>query len=147
MKMPRKLKLTLSSALLACLLVAGCGTDKQESTSLNLDTFTSPAGNIGCIADDTLVRCDIKKHSWKVKKDPKCQLDYGNGLSVSADGKGEVVCAGDTTLNSGPVLGYGSVNMVGSFECQTDEAGDSMHCENVTTGHGFDLSPDEYSVF
>lgn len=128
------------------LLLAGCGSDKQESTSVNLETFTSPAGNIGCIADETMVRCDIKKHSWEVKPDPKCPLDYGNGLSVGK-GPGEIVCAGDTTMNSGPEVGSGMINMVGPFECQTSEQGDSMRCENMTTGHGFELSPDDYSVF
>lgn len=129
------------------LAVGGCGTDKQESLALNLDTFTSPAGNIGCIADDNQVRCDIKKHSWTVKPDPKCQLDYGNGLMVSAEGKARVVCAGDTTLNDGSELADGYINMVGSFECRTDEEGDSMRCENLTTGHGFELSPDDYELF
>jgi hypothetical protein len=145
--MNRNLKLILSSALVAGLLVGGCGTDKQESVSVNLDAFTSPNGNVGCIADDSLVRCDIKRHSWKVKPDPKCQLDYGNGLSVSKNGHGKIVCAGDTTMNSGPDIGQGTINMVGPFECQTNDAGDGMHCENVTTGHGFDLDPEQYSTF
>lgn len=144
--MNRKLKLILSSTLAAGLIVAGCGADKQESVSVNLDTFTSPSGNIGCIADDELVRCDIRKHSWKVKKDPKCNLDYGNGLTVS-DGPAEIVCAGDTTLNSGPELGSHLINMVGPFECTSGEDGKSMRCENVRTGNGFELSPDEYELF
>lgn len=140
----------LSSALAVIatgLAVAGCGADKQESLAVNLESFTSPAGNIGCIADDTQVRCDIKKHSWKLKRDPECQLDYGNGLMVSTEGKAEVVCAGDTTLNSGPEVAHGYINMVGTFECRTDEEGDSMRCENLTTGHGFELSPDDYELF
>lgn len=144
--MSRNLKLTLSSVLVAGLLFAGCGTDKQESVSVSLETFTSPDGNIGCIADKTMVRCDIKHKTWKVKRDPKCQLDYGGGLTV-ADGKAELVCAGDTTLNSGPDVAAGTVNMVGPFECQTNEWGDSMRCENVTTGNGFELSADKYSTF
>lgn len=144
--MSRNLKLTLSSVLVAGLLLAGCGTDKQESVSVSLETFTSPDGNIGFIADQTMVRCDIKHKTWKVKRDPKCQLDYGGGLTV-ADGKAELVCAGDTTLNSGPDVAAGTVNMVGPFECQTNEWGDSMRCENVTTGNGFELSADEYSTF
>ncbi len=128
------------------LLLAGCGVDKQESVSLNLETFTSPDGNIGCIADETMVRCDIRKHSWKVKPDPECQLDYGNGLAL-ADGKAEIVCAGDTTLNSGPEVGHGMINMVGPFECSSSHKGDSMRCENMNTGNGFELSRSEFSTF
>jgi len=144
--MSRKLKLILSSTLVAGLIVAGCGADKQESVSVNLETFTSPSGNIGCIADDNLVRCDIRKNTWKVKKDPKCNLDFGNGLTV-ADGPAEIVCAGDTTLNSGPELGSHLINMVGPFECTSGEDGKSMRCENVRTGNGFELSPDDYELF
>ena len=144
--MSRKLKLTLSSALLAAVLIAGCGSDKQESVAVNLETFTSPDGNIGCIADETMVRCDIRKKTWKAKPDPKCQLDYGNGLTL-ADGKAELVCAGDTTINSGPDVGPGMINMVGPFECSTSEFGDSMRCENMMTGNGFELSPDAYETF
>lgn len=144
--MSRKLKLILGSSLVAGLIVAGCGTDKQESVTVKLETFTSPAGNIGCIADEKLVRCDIRKKSWKVKRDPDCQLDYGNGISL-ADGPAEITCAGDTTLNSGPPLAAGSINMVGPFECSTTESGESMRCENVNTGNGFELSPEDYQLF
>lgn len=147
MRIPKKALTSFLVLVAAGIGVAGCGADKQESLALNLESFTSPAGNIGCIADENLVRCDIKKHSWKVKPDPKCQLDYGNGLSVSAEGKGKVVCAGDTTLNSGDELAAGYINMVGTFECRTDEEGESMRCENLTTGHGFELSPEEYELF
>ena len=134
--MSRNLKLTLSSVLVAGLLLAGCGTDKQGSVSGSLETFTAPAAPSAVKLSKT----------WKVKRDPKCQLDYGGGLTV-ADGKAELVCAGDTTLNSGPDVAAGTVNMVGPFECQTNEWGDSMRCENVTTGNGFELSADKYSTF
>ncbi|HRV59064.1 MAG: hypothetical protein KDB54_08520 [Solirubrobacterales bacterium] len=146
MRIPKKIPSSALALLAAGLLIAGCGTDKQESTTLKLETFTSPKGNIGCIADSTMVRCDIAKHSWNVKPDPKCQLDYGNGLAV-ADKHGYVVCAGDTTMNNGPSVPAGNINLVSPFECQTNEAGDGMHCENVNTGHGFDLSPESYSTF
>lgn len=145
------LKKTLSSLLavavaVAGLVIVGCGVDKQESVSVNLETFTSPTGNIGCIADETMVRCDIRKSSWKLKPNPDCQLDWGNGLSV-ADGPGEIVCAGDTTMNSGPEVAYGTINMVGPFECMTNETGNSMRCENMNTGHGFEMDPATYKTF
>ncbi len=147
MRIPRKIPSSALALLTAGVLFAGCGADKQESTTLKLESFTSPKGNIGCIADNTIVRCDIGRHSWKVKPDPKCQLDYGNGLSVGETGKGRIVCAGDTTMNDGPPIPAGNINLVSPFECQTNDAGDGMHCENVNTGHGFDLSPDRDEVF
>lgn len=144
--MSRRLLSGFLVALLAGLVFAGCGTDKQESVAVNLETFTSPDGNIGCIADETMVRCDIKHKKWKVKRNPKCNLDYGNGLML-ADGKATLVCAGDTTLNSGPDVGPGMINMVGPFECSTSEFGDTMRCENMKTGNGFELTPESYDTF
>jgi hypothetical protein len=143
----RKKTSSALALLLAGLAFAGCGSvDKQESVSVNLETFTSPDGNIGCIADETMVRCDIRHKEWKVKKDPSCQLDYGNGLTV-ADGKASLTCAGDTTLSDGPKLGTGMINMVGPFECMTNDWGDGMRCENVLTGNGFELSAEDYETF
>jgi len=133
--------------LLAGLAFAGCGSvDKQESVSVNLQTFASPDGNIGCIADETMVRCDIRHKQWKVERDPSCQLDYGNGMTV-ADGPAALTCAGDTTLTDGPKLGTGMINMVGPFECSTNEWGDSMRCENMHTGNGFELSDESHETF
>lgn len=134
------------ATLLSVLILAGCGADKQESVSVNMDTFASPDGNIGCIADQEMVRCDIRKKTWKAKPDPDCELDYGNGILL-ADGPAEFVCAGDTTMSDGPELVPGTVNMVGTFECATNEWGDSIRCENMNTGNGFELSADEYEFF
>ena len=146
MEIRTKLLTSLLAVTVAGLLIGGCGADKQESLTVNLDSFTSPDGNIGCIADETMVRCDIAKPDWKVAPDPKCNLDYGNGLAV-ADRRGYIVCAGDTTMNSGPILPSNRVNMVGPFECVSSEAGDGMRCENMTTGHGFDLSTATFETF
>ena len=64
-----------------------------------------------------------------------------------ADGEAEIVCAGDTTLGSGPDVAPGIVNLVGPFECATGDFGDSMRCENMLTGNGFELSADSYETF
>lgn len=145
-----RIRTSFLAVLLAGLTIAGCGGGNEPADpgkqSLNLETFTSPDGNIGCIADNDQVRCDIGEKTWKVKRDPDCQLDYGQGLAV-ADGPGEIVCAGDTTMNNGPALGPGNINMVGPFECETSEAGDSIRCENLQTTHGFELSPNRHELF
>lgn len=142
--------ISVLTAAVAVAGFAGCGGDspekRPEKQSLNLEAFTSPKGNIGCIASDEMVRCDIKKKGWKAKPNPDCPVDWGNGLSVGK-GHGRIVCAGDTVMNDGPTLGPGNLNMVGPFECETSPAGDDMRCENVHTGHGFELAPDAYRVF
>lgn len=142
----------LAVALLAGAL-AGCGgnganepQERPEKQSLNLEKFTSPKGNIGCIATDKVIRCDIRKKTWTVKPNPDCPVDWGNGLSVGK-GPGRIVCAGDTVMGQWVTLGAGNLNMVGPFECETGPAGNDMRCDNVHTGHGFELSPDEYRVF
>ena len=57
----------------------------------------------------------------------------------------EIVCAGDTTLESGPVLAYGHSIERGRFNCESQEAG--MRCVNKRNGHGFFLSKQHYELF
>ena len=47
-------------------------------------------------------RCDIRKRDWSPPPHPaSCseEVDFGQGLAVSHDGKASFVCAGDTTLD------------------------------------------------
>ena len=108
--------------------------------------FESPSHNIGCaLSAQTGVRCDIRHHAWKAPKKPKwCDVDYGGGVAVDKKGKAGIVCAGDTTLNSGPVLPYGSSINRGRFNCESQEAG--MRCVNKRSGHGFYLNKQHYEL-
>lgn len=146
----RPIRNSLAALLIgAATLVYGCGGgSEQEPLTLNLDTFASPDGNVGCIADEQMVRCDIALPDWKVvDRTGDCQLDYGQGISVGTEGKAEFVCAGDTTLGSHPVLPANKINMVGPFECQSNEAGDGIVCDNIHTGHGFELSTADFETY
>jgi hypothetical protein len=133
-------RLSLALALAA---VVGLGTVASASAFTG---FTSPTGNIGCVMSKGGVRCDIRHHSWKAPPKPKwCDVDYGGGVAVDKKGKAGIVCAGDTTLNSGPVLPYGSSINRGRFNCESQEAG--MRCVNKRNGHGFYLNKQHYELF
>ncbi len=108
--------------------------------------FVSPTHNIGCVMDKQAVRCDIRDHSWQSPPKPKyCDVDYGGGVAVGQKGKASFVCAGDTTLEAGPVLAYGESVSKGRFRCTSMEAG--MRCVNKRDGHGFLLSKQSVKLF
>lgn len=108
--------------------------------------FQSPSKNIGCVIAGGSARCDIAKHDWATPKKPaSCELDYGNGLSITRSGsRGRFVCAGDTTLGSGAILRYGNQIKSGGFTCTSRESG--VTCSN-RRGHGFTLSKQRYKRF
>jgi hypothetical protein len=108
--------------------------------------FDSPSGNIGCVMESRSVRCDIGDHDWAAPPKPKnCELDYGGGVAVGLGGRAGFVCAGDTTLHSGPPLAYGKSQSLGRFRCASEEAG--MRCVNRRNGHGFLLSRQRVRLF
>jgi len=107
--------------------------------------FETPSGNIGCYVDRSGARCDIRERSWNPPPAPaSCELDYGQGLTLDADGAG-FVCAGDTALGAKASLAYGSSSQRGRFLCDSEEAG--VTCTDVTTGAGFFISRQGYRVF
>lgn len=119
----------------------------------NTRFFQSPTKNIGCVMlrggpgiGPGEARCDIRHHDWMAPPKPaSCHLDYGNGLVVGEHGKGQFVCAGDTTLGQGPVLPYGGAIEFGGFRCKSAVGG--VRCVNRKTQHGFKLSRRVARVF
>ncbi len=114
----------------------------------DLTGFTSPSGNIGCIIDSDSVRCDIRDRDWAPPAKPADCPDvtgFGQGLTLSAGGKADFVCAGDTTLTSGPPLAYGDSITAGSLQCEINEAG--IECRNLDHGSGFSLSRQGYELY
>lgn len=107
--------------------------------------FQSPSGNIGCFIDASGARCDIGQRSWAPPPKPaSCDLDYGNGIEVSSD-HADFVCAGDTTLGSGPPLPFGSSAQRGVFICESASTG--MTCHETRHGHGFFLARESFRLF
>ncbi len=113
-----------------------------------LTGFTSPTGNIGCYIDKKSVRCDISKRDWDPPARPaSCNenVDYGQGIQMSAGGAPKFVCAGDTALGGGDPLPYGQSIAAGLLRCDSAESG--MTCTDTETGRGFTLSIATYKTF
>ena len=113
-----------------------------------LTGFTSPSGNIGCYIDKRSVRCDISKRDWDPPARPaSCNenVDYGQGIQMSAGGAPKFVCAGDTALGGGDPLPYGQSIAAGLLRCDSAESG--MTCTDTETGRGFTLSTQRYKTF
>lgn len=108
--------------------------------------FQSPSKNIGCVVSAGSARCDIAKRDWAPPRKPaSCDVDYGQGLTISRSGsRGRFVCAGDTALGSGKILAYGRSVKRGGMTCTSRESG--VTCKNAR-GHGFRISRASYRVF
>ena len=108
--------------------------------------FVMPSKNIGCFVSAESARCDIAQKAWKAPPRPAdCDLDWGNGISVGADGKATITCAGDTVLGGSHTLPYGEAVRVGDFLCASAATG--VRCANEASGHGFTLSRQAYDLF
>ena len=116
----------------------------------SVTSFKSPSGNIHCVISGKGVRCDLKRRDWHPPPAPStCDVDYGQGVSVSRRGPGEFVCAGDTTISpSNSQLGYGDRVKRGRFRCiATEREQETVRCVNRRNGHGFRLSANDVKLF
>jgi hypothetical protein len=116
---------------------------------LDLGTFRSPTGNIGCVIAGGIARCDIATRSWSPPPRPAgCPpiVDFGQGLTVGSTGAAGFVCSGDTVLDpASEKLPYGTAAEVGDLECVSRATG--MTCTNTVSGHGFLISVQRYQLF
>jgi hypothetical protein len=109
--------------------------------------FQSPSGNIGCQLNDDALRCDIGDRNWAPPPKPAdCpeQIGYGQGIILHTYGPARFVCAGDTAMGFGRLLGYGEYHAGGGMSCNSEQSG--MRCSN-SDGHGFTLSRQGYTLF
>ncbi|KWX67031.1 DUF6636 domain-containing protein [Mycobacterium sp. NAZ190054] len=140
---------TIPATLAAALFAAPAATAVLAAPAAAADIvgFTSPSGNIGCILAEDSVRCDIAARDWAPPPRPAdCPefTGYGQGIYLTATGAAGFVCAGDTTLGSGPVLDYGQFRAGGGMRCGSEPAG--IRCSN-SEGHGFMISRQAYQLF
>ena len=169
--MPRA-ALTFAAVLCVSVGLAACGDDDEDTTTTTTtetaaietaateteetqppaaagsegpEFFRSPSRNIGCALTKQSARCDIAERDWKPPPaNEPCQVDYGNGISLSANGA-QFTCAGDTTLGAPVVLEYGQRAQRGNFFC--DSAKDGITCSDLRTGAGFFISRESYRIF
>ena len=106
------------------------------------------SGNIGCLYDSSpsFLRCDIRSGLKPPPPRPgRCDLDWGDSVSLGRTGRTKLVCHGDTALlPSAPVLAYGKTWKRGPFSCTSRRAG--LTCENAAD-HGFFLSRKSWRRF
>nr|CRL70829.1 hypothetical protein CPGR_02134 [Mycolicibacterium komanii] len=114
--------------------------------------FHSPTGNIGCQISPKSVRCDIDQRTWSPPPRPvDCTLDFGQGISLETGGSAQFVCAGDTArvlppyAGAGEPLAYGQAITAGAIRCESAEM--ELTCRDATSGHGFSMSREAYSLF
>jgi len=142
----------------------------QTVTGDNGAGFASPTGHIVCLMGSDSVRCEFHgTKSWKAPWPDGCELDWESALEVDEQVVG--VCAGDTIIefaqtgqstttwwrSGGPtvkisdsqmtlaVLPYGTALAVGHMRC--DSASTGVTCRNLTTGHGFSMATEAYTIF
>ena len=124
-------------------------TTSIATSTVNLATFKSPSGNIGCMIIAGTARCDIRKRTWSPPPRPSsCPniVDFGQGLIVGGSGAARFVCAGDTSADpSAAPLAYNSDTVVGNFTCSSTSSG--MTCTNTASGHGFFIAIQGYRIF
>ena len=108
--------------------------------------FVAPTGNVACMVDVDLARCDIIDRDWSPPPPPAdCEYDYGHGISLAPGEPAQFVCAGDTAFGPDEVLAYGDAITAGSMRCESAESG--ITCRNVESGHGFSISQETYQLF
>jgi hypothetical protein len=133
------------SSVVAALAAAGLAAPATAGAE-DILGYVAPSGNVACMIDSTFVRCDIIDRDWPLPPRPAdCEFDYGQGISLSAGGPAEFVCAGDTVFGPDEVLRYDEWVAVGSLRC--DSAVDGMTCRDSGSGHGFFISRQSYRLF
>ena len=101
--------------------------------------FETQSHNIGCVISKAGARCDIRDRAWRPPPKPRsCPVDWGNGLAVERRGFAHWVCAGDTVLGAGTVLGYRSSITRGPVTCPSRRNG--VRGVNGRTEHGFKIA-------
>ena len=108
-------------------------------------SFVMPSRNISCELTGDAVRCDPALHIWTTPPKPSsCEFDWGGSLGVSATGAAHFLCVSDA-VPPGSVLPYGQSIRDGAIVCESSASG--VKCTSQSTGHGFTLSREAYTLY
>jgi hypothetical protein len=136
--------------IIAVVVLVACAAAGSASARDSVVGFQSPSKNIGCslvsIDGHWGARCDIAQRTWSPPPKPRrCDLDFGQGVSMGSHGRAGYVCAGDTDLGFGKVLAYGHSITRGVIRCTSRVTG--MTCVNTRHHHGFFISRDSVKLY
>ena len=101
------------------------------SQGQSIEGFQLPSKNIACMVFDKVLRCDVNNNLAKLPPRPKsCDLDWGYAFAIGQNSKPQLLCAGDTTMDSQlPVLAYGKTWKRQGFTCTSSKQG--LRCQNM----------------
>jgi hypothetical protein len=140
--MTSTVRLTLAAVAAAAATALTSPGDAAATTA----AFQSPSRNIGCIASDGALRCDIAstRAAFPFRRPARCPLEWGDALEMGVRGRPRGVCHGDTALGAGRVVAYGRTWRAGGFACTVRRTG--VTCRN-RAGHGWLMSRARIRVF
>ena len=124
----------------------GAGHGTAPAAAADLDSFTSPSGNIGCIIYEEYLRCDIAERDWLPPPRPAdCPsfTGYGRASAWTRTDRQRSSAPG-TPRSTADRLGYGQTHTSAGFVCTSEAAG--LRCTNAD-GHGFQLAREAYDLF
>jgi hypothetical protein len=140
----------LTVLLAALALAAALAAPGGAGATAGFDPFATPSGHIGCMyqhakGEKAYLRCDVDDVAHPVKRPASCELDYGSAFGLSASGKAQRLCVGDTVRDpKAKVIKYGTTRRFGPFTCTSKTTG--LRCTN-RAGHGFALSRERQRLF
>jgi hypothetical protein len=110
--------------------------------------FRMPSKNIACAYTTgfgpPFLRCDIYS-GLRPKPSRRCTEGAWDAVSMTRTGKARPQCISDSVYNNkAPVLNYGQTWKYGGFKCKSKTTG--LTCTSITSGHGFFLSRQSWSV-
>lgn len=113
----------------------------------SITTFQTPSHHIACAyaTSPSSLRCDLADVAHRPKRPRSCALDYGSAFGLTATGRAQRLCVGDTVLDpEAKVLAYNKTRRLGPFTCASKTTG--LRCA-TKAGHGFVLSRQRQKLF